>query len=565
MRFCCLLVPRTTGTNYSCLLPSLQILVCRITHRFRPEVLSTAMECYRFVVAIRGGYRWSLHRRKSKIFEDPFSAAQDLSKEIGVPLKFLRASWTKPIPRPKLERRFALHRVLWHKRKCGWFTRDKRKYYATAREAVRMIAVKTNRVRSVICPGPARHYEGVTWHKRNRAWICQHGNATVGTKFNTEYEAAAALSRHLKCSVDSLKRSHPSNYCRAGYAKRFKQVVRCYSMAEKQLAPLATLPGDLSHMLTNLPASFPPALSLTWVQFKYAPYRIVLENMAAPHTSKKCSAALLYRMLSLTAKALAKVPATKLRLWTANCSKSVARHHGAIPFMAAMEVIRVVPTGSAEARRKGVLSFGVEADPTSYILNEFKQCESNLKSWIAFAEAMTTQMVFSSCQPSLQEVCQRIERTMQVFRQMKLPPSYTTKDEAYHVRWLLRCCLLNTLSKKNALSNVLPKHASVAMMQKAFPDANSWLEYFATNKYSTAAALCKKLSYSRSSVFLTMDLCLICDDTVMSMPADTFNNASKVAKTIVEYHRKHGICPAPHVLGRNLEETLYRDVDSDCH
>ena len=109
MRFCCLLVPRTTGTNYSCLLPSLQILVCRIAHRFRPEVLSTAMECYRFVVAIRGGYRWSLHRRKSKIFEDPFSAAQDLSKEIGVPLKFLRASGTKPIPRPKRERRFALH------------------------------------------------------------------------------------------------------------------------------------------------------------------------------------------------------------------------------------------------------------------------------------------------------------------------------------------------------------------------------------------------------------------------------------------------------------------------
>ena len=100
---------------------------------------------------------------------------------------------------------------------------------------MRMHCPNMRRRRVAICPGPARHYAGVTWHVGKRAWIGQDHNSYMSSVCDTEKEAAFALSRHLGCNMDSLKRSEPHVHSRKGYAARFNQIVRAYAKAEKKL------------------------------------------------------------------------------------------------------------------------------------------------------------------------------------------------------------------------------------------------------------------------------------------------------------------------------------------
>ena len=512
------------------------------------------MEDYHFVVPVRQGYRWQLHRRRSKVFSTAFMAACNLSLILGVPVKCLRMSWVKPIPRPNLPVGYRLHRLLWHKEKCGWYTRDKRKYCVTPREAMMLGADTVSRRRVSICPGPARHYDGVTWHRAKRAWICQHRNAMVGSYYNSEVEAASALAQRLKCNVGSLKRSHPSAQSRVGYEKRFKQIISCYVLAEDELPDLATLPGDLHDMLCNMPTELPSAIRMIWIQFKYRPYREVLRKAASSYVTTTCSPLKLYKLLVKTAKGLTRVEPEELRMWTANCGKRVARHHGAIPFLSAMKVIKVVHTQKAKVRHKHeLLKFRRTDDGTAYAVNLFQECENNLSAWISFANTLMMQSRLSSSAANLEEVCLRIFQIMGELGQMSLPPSYTTGQLAYHVRWLLRCCVLWYLHQEDKLGSLETGKVSVGMLAQAFPDAKAWLRYFARDDDTTVEWLCKKLKYKPSSFLLSMHLCLICDDAVMSKPDGTFNKTSVVVQKIITYYQQHGITPAPHVLGNSLK------------
>ena len=151
---------------------------------------------YKYVSFGGESWGWQCHTRSKVGFRTAKLAATDLANALGISVSSLEdAAKGKPVAKPAVPQKYSLCRVLWHKKKLGWYSRGLRKYFVSIGEAMKRGNLSLSAKRVASKPGLLRNFAGVTWSTSKRAWIAQHnfghGIKQFGGLFSTRLVAIA--------------------------------------------------------------------------------------------------------------------------------------------------------------------------------------------------------------------------------------------------------------------------------------------------------------------------------------------------------------------------------------
>ena len=307
---------------------------------------------FRFVSTAAKGFQWKLHRQSKAGFPSEHSAAVDLAAVLGVQLKHLRKDFKGSVPAPELPANLADKGILWHGAKLGWFIRSKRIYHLKPGSLVKDVKKKPSALKrkKVAGAGVLRLFKGVTYSKQMSAWLAQAPDTTgvvrqIGGLFQSQNDAASHLAQHLGVDVSELKKSNKQLFQRREpLLQHFKAVMAIYSAVPLQ----SQLPGDLSDTVQHAVAdkvNLTAAARALVIQMKYGPYRQVVREEFMKH--KAMSKAFFLACL----RGFAKIPDATLAPWRLNVARHVAHHHGMIPTLMNLGVLRKETSSSKGGKR----------------------------------------------------------------------------------------------------------------------------------------------------------------------------------------------------------------------
>ena len=333
-------------------MPAQQFVCCKFGSSVS-AVERLAMVVYKHVFEdgiAKGNFQWKLHRCSAGGFPSAYAAAKDLAVKLRIKIVFLKLGAQVSTPsKPQLPAHLVSFPLVWSSEKLGWYSRSSRTYHIDPAEAVKKgkLAKKLVRPKVDSRPGPLRRFVGVTYHAGNKAWVAQTRGSNgvwrqIGGLHMSEAKAAQTRANHMGVSMQSIQKQKQWYQRPKEVLDHFRGVMSAYS----QVSFPARLPGDLCDLINNARLSGDSRLTTSpqnialWTLFKYSPYRAELRRA----WRRQKNGGDIKGLLKDVIQRCAGIPAAKLAAWRANCGRNVSHHHGFLPTLQSLKVLKKVKT-----------------------------------------------------------------------------------------------------------------------------------------------------------------------------------------------------------------------------
>ena len=159
------------------------------------------------------------------------------------------------------------------------------------------------------------------------------------------------MATHLGVTGQSLQKKKQWYQRPVEVLEHFQGIMSAYG----QVGFPDRLPGDLFDLISNADADrhLQPLHKALLLLFKYSPYRDELRRELAKISKSGTSSK---QLLQNVLKACERIPAAKLSAWRTNCGRNVSHHHGFLPTMQSLGVLKKVKVAQAQRKKRATKS-----------------------------------------------------------------------------------------------------------------------------------------------------------------------------------------------------------------
>jgi hypothetical protein len=275
-----------------------------------------------------------------------------------------------------------------------------------------------------------------------------------------------------------------------------------------------------------------PLLRVVWMLLKYAPWRAAFARSVIKYewsTGRKgpISDQQLHDLREALANTFLTVRTDKMKDFTMHVGKGVHNHHGPLPLLQSLGIIRKASAGR-------LVGQGLQA----YIVKESKITLARLKR----IRNLATKLDAMEAPRTIPEWIAQVKKM---------------KDVAYNKMWIARCQLIWKMRASGISRLALTSDVTMKMFSAGFPDQRNWCSKFGSlgpgGKGLSVQEVFARLQYEEEPELFTMRACLFGSKYIQRIPLNTLrSHVGKVKVHLSQFRKASSMWCHPEVTLRSV-------------